>query len=54
MYLPEDWLVDPVRCREAGVPHDLPLTTKGELAKRMLARALEAGVPAQWVVGDTL
>jgi SRSO17 transposase len=54
LYLPEDWLVDPVRCREAGVPHDLQLTTKGELAKRMLARAFAAGVPAQWVVGDTL
>jgi SRSO17 transposase len=54
LYVPEEWLADPVRCREAGVPHDLQLTTKGELAKRMLARAFEAGVPAQWVVGDTL
>jgi SRSO17 transposase len=54
LYVPEEWLADPVRCREAGVPPDLPLTTKGELAKRMLARAFAAGVPAQWVVGDTL
>jgi SRSO17 transposase len=54
LYLPEEWLSDPVRCREAGVPHDLQLTTKGELAKRMLAQAFAAGVPAQWVVGDTL
>jgi SRSO17 transposase len=54
LYLPEEWLSDPVRCREAGVPPDLQLTTKGELAKRMLAQAFEAEVPAQWVVGDTL
>ena len=26
----------------------------GELAQRMLARAFAAGVPAQWVVGDTV
>jgi SRSO17 transposase len=54
LYLPEEWLVDPVRCREAGVPQGLELITKGELAKRMLARAFEGGVPAEWVVGDTL
>lgn len=54
LYLPEEWLVDPVRCREAGVPQGLELVTKGELAKRMLARAFEGGVPAEWVVGDTL
>jgi SRSO17 transposase len=28
--------------------------TKGELAKQMLARAFAAGVPAEWVVGDTV
>lgn len=28
--------------------------TKGELAKRMLGRAFEAGVPARWVVADTV
>src|SRR5215467_12011313 len=54
LYVPEEWLLDPVRGREAGVPPDLQLTTKGELAKRMLARAFAAGVPAEWVVGDTL
>ena len=26
LYLPEEWLLDPVRCREAGVPQDLQLT----------------------------
>jgi SRSO17 transposase len=54
LYLPEEWLADPVRCREAGIPEDHLLIPKGELARRMLARAFAAGVPAQWVVGDAL
>jgi SRSO17 transposase len=54
LYVPEEWLADPVRCREAGIPKEHTLTSKGELARRMLARAFAVGVPAQWVVGDTL
>lgn len=54
LYLPDEWLMDPVRCREAGIPEESTLVSKGELAKRMLARAFEAQVPANWVVGDTL
>ena len=49
-----EWLTDPVRCQEAGVPENQALTSKGELARRMLARAFAAQVPAAWVVGDTL
>jgi len=54
LYVPEEWVADPVRCREAGIPEGSTLTSKGELAKGMLARAFAAGVPADWVVGDTL
>ena len=54
LYLPEEWLTDPVRCREAGVPEHQAVISKGELARRMLARAFAAHVPAAWVVGDTL
>ena len=54
LYVPEEWLADPVRCREAGIPEGRTLTSKGELAQGMLARAFAAGVPADWVVGDTL
>ena len=53
LYLPEEWTVDRVRCREAGIPDEVEFATKGELAQRMLARAFAAAVPAQWVVGDT-
>jgi SRSO17 transposase len=54
LYVPEEWLADPVRCREAGIPADRQLISKGELAKGMLARAFAANVPTDWVVGDAL
>jgi SRSO17 transposase len=54
LYLPEEWTADRVRCREAGIADEVGFATKGELAQRMLARAFAAGVPAQWVVGDTV
>jgi SRSO17 transposase len=54
LYLPEEWTVDRVRCREAGIPDEGELATQGELAQQMLARAFAAGVPAEWVVGDTV
>src|SRR6266700_1119645 len=54
LYLPEEWTLDRVRCREAGIPDEVEFATKGELAKQMLARAFAAGIPAQWVAGDTV
>jgi len=54
LYLPEEWTMDPVRCREAGIPDEVGFATKGDLAQRMLARAFAAEVPAKWVVGDTV
>src|SRR5579864_8786603 len=54
LYLPEEWTSDRVRCREAGIPDEVGFATKGDLAKQMLARAFAAGVPAEWVVGDTV
>lgn len=54
LYLPEGWAQDPYRRAEAGVPEDVDFATKGELAREMLQRAFEAGVPARWVVGDTV
>jgi SRSO17 transposase len=54
LYLPEEWTSDRVRCREAGIPDEVEFATKGELARQMLRRAFAAGVPADWVVGDTV
>ncbi len=54
LYLPQEWTLDRVRCREAGIPDEVRFATKGDLAQRMLWRAFAAGVPAKWVVGDTV
>lgn len=54
LYLPEEWTVDRVRCREAGIPDEVTFATKGELAQQMLTRAFAAGVPVEWVVADTV
>lgn len=53
LYLPRSWTDDPDRCRAAGVPTEVRFTTKLVLARRMLDRALQAGVPAGWVVADS-
>jgi SRSO17 transposase len=52
LYLPESWVADPERCRQAGVPAERPFLTKPQLAEQMLARAYAAGVTAPWVTGD--
>jgi SRSO17 transposase len=52
LYLPREWAEDERRRAEAGVPADVEFATKPQLAKRMLERALSAGVPAAWVTGD--
>ncbi len=55
LYLPrEEWADDLARREEAGVPEEVRFATKGELAKEMLQRAFEAGVPGRWVVADTV
>src|SRR6266536_2464922 len=51
-HLPQGWLADPARCRAAGIPDQVGFATKPELARVMLQRALEAGVPAGWVTAD--
>jgi SRSO17 transposase len=52
LYLPASWTADRTRCAQAGVPADTVFATKPQLALTMLERALDAGVPAAWVVGD--
>lgn len=52
LYLPKSWIADRDRCDEAAIPEDAQFATKTVLARRMLARALDAGVPAGWVTAD--
>lgn len=54
LYLPHEWADDAARREEAGVPEAVTFATKPELARRMLERALVAGVPAAWVTGDSI
>jgi SRSO17 transposase len=52
VYLPKVWTDDPARCAAAGVPDRVRFATKITLGRRMLARALDAGVPAAWATAD--
>jgi SRSO17 transposase len=52
LYLPEKWTDDRDRCRAAGIGDDVAFATKPELARRMVERAVKAGVPFSWVAGD--
>src|SRR5262245_26968867 len=52
LYLPKAWTEDRVRCRAARVPEEVGFRTKPQLARVMLERALDAGVPASWVTAD--
>jgi SRSO17 transposase len=54
LYLPDEWMGDAARRDEAHIPEQVGFATKGELARDLLARAFAAGVPARWVVGDTV
>src|SRR3954469_14925664 len=54
LYLPRAWTEDRERARAAGIGTDVPFATKPELARRMLQRTLEAGVPAGWLTADEI
>jgi hypothetical protein len=51
LYVAKSWMTDPDRCRAAGIPDHVRFATKPALAAAMLARTLDAGVPAAWVTG---
>jgi hypothetical protein len=52
LYLPRGWIANPERLQATGVPDQVGFATKPALATKMLARTLDAGVPAAWVAGD--
>ena len=54
LYLPQEWTNDRARCREAGVPEEVAFATKLVLARRMLERALQHGLPFAWVTADSV
>ena len=52
LYLPEAWCADAERRAEAAIPAEAVFATKPVLARQMIERALDAGVPCAWVLGD--
>jgi len=52
LYLPRVWTEDAVRRRTAGIPDDVRFATKAQIARELVLRALESGLPVAWVTGD--
>jgi SRSO17 transposase len=52
LYLPEAWCADAARREEVAIPDETVFATKPALAQQMIIRALDAGVPCAWVLGD--
>ncbi|MCX5441064.1 IS701 family transposase [Streptomyces sp. NBC_00063] len=53
LYLPKSWTSDLDRCRAAKIPEDRAFATKGELARRLVLRALASDLPIAWVTADS-
>jgi SRSO17 transposase len=54
LYLPEAWCADAGKRAAAAIPDEVVFATKPALARRMIGRALDAGLPCAWVVGDEI
>lgn len=54
LYLPKDWADDTERRNAAHIPEDITFATKTEMARVMIARALDAKMPCSWVLADAL
>ena len=47
LYLPRSWTDDPDRLAAAGVPAEVGFAAKPALARQMLTRGLDAGIPSR-------
>ncbi|UFP97008.1 IS701 family transposase [Gloeobacter morelensis MG652769] len=54
LYLPKAWVDDAEQRRQTSVPEEIKFQTKIQLARTMLARAIEAEVPFEWVTADAV
>lgn len=51
LYLPKEWAEDMQRRERAGVPDNVTFATKPQLGRKMLERAVAAGLKLSWVKG---
>jgi SRSO17 transposase len=54
LYLPQEWTEEKERLKEAGVQENVGFATKLVMARRLIERAWEGGVPFRWVTGDAV
>ena len=54
LYLPEVWASDMARRGTVGVPEAVSFATKTEIARTLIAAALDGGAPCAWVLADAL
>jgi SRSO17 transposase len=54
LYMPEEWISDPARCKAAHVPGNLKFMTKPQMAQMMIGRAIAAGVPFSSVAAGSV
>jgi len=54
LYLPQPWAEDPTRRAKVAVPADIGFATKPEIARDLVASALDAGVACAFVLGEAL
>jgi SRSO17 transposase len=54
LFLPEEWCADASRRKKTKVPQEISFQTKPEIAVELLKRMRRNGVPAKWVVADSL
>ncbi len=52
LYVPESWMSDRDRCGEAGIGEDVTFATKPQLARTMVERVRELGLPFAWFTAD--
>lgn len=52
LYLPEEWVNDPVRREQAGVPAEMRFATKQQIAVEQIRTAKASGVPVGVVLAD--
>lgn len=54
LYLPESWARDGERRARAHVPEDIAFAKKAEIARDLIAAALDAGAPCAFVLADAV